>query len=291
MIGFEVCGELLITGPEGERVFFVTKEHGDAFNGERFWQLVAETLEQVLDVEFNGCLLGKSIDGFELSCSSLDERIKFCVLNTERSLGGEKRKQIDCFVVEVIDLVALKIKYADNDLLNHERNGEFRTSGANALDVFGFNAYVTGVNGPLLGGRHSGDPFAPRNAHIRDVVTRTEVGTNVETLIGLIDEQDGSVFEIEVVTNDGEDLSKHLIEIEGGEDGLTGVVQYGDSLHATSKAAQMPTWTARRNYLRLTKEGECPGGGRTISPVHTISGLGKSRSVSGSGPIEREFQN
>jgi hypothetical protein len=117
------------------------------------------------------------------------------------------------------------------------------------------------------------------------------MGTNVETLIGLIDEQDGSVFEIEIVTNDGEDLPKHLIEIEGGEDGLTGVVQYGDSLHATSKAAQMPTWTARRNYLRLTKEGECPGGGRTISPVHTISGLGKSRSVSGSGPIEREFQN
>src|ERR1051326_8058428 len=86
---------------------------------------------------------------------------------------------------------------------------------------------------------------------------------DLEFFAVFVQQQHGAVLQLEEVTDDGQDAVQHLVQIESGEDRLTGVVQNGDLLHGFEQANR---FSVLISGPRLPAEFESPcrrGGART----------------------------
>ncbi len=60
-----------------------------------------------------------------------------------------------------------------------------------------------------------------------------EMSANHQLLGGFIQQHDAAALQMEIITDDRQDLVEDLVEIEGGQHRLTGVVEDRNPLHAT----------------------------------------------------------
>jgi len=91
--------------------------------------------------------------------------------------------------------------------------------------------HIAGIDGaPRLGG-DSGDALAKWNEEISRDRAVAELSPDEQLLRGFLEQHDAAVLQMEIVTDDGEDLVEDLVEIERGQDRLAGVVEDGNSLH------------------------------------------------------------
>ena len=75
--------------------------------------------KQFFQVEHCGGLLGNGIDGFQLQSPSPFQRMQSRILQRHRSLGREKRQQVNSFLVEMVDVLALAIQHTYNLVPHH----------------------------------------------------------------------------------------------------------------------------------------------------------------------------
>src|SRR6266567_2087455 len=59
----------------------------------------------------------------------------------------------------------------------------------------------------------------------------TELGANKQTLGFLIEQHNGAILQMKIITNDCENLIEDLVQVEGGQHRLTRVVKNGNPLH------------------------------------------------------------
>ncbi len=67
------------------------------------------------------------------------------------------------------------------------------------------------------------------------------------------------MLEMEVVAHDAQDLAQHLVQVEGREYRLAGIVKEGDFLHAARLSSQ-------ENTARLPRVPFLPGQFSTLAP-------------------------
>ena len=75
--------------------------------------------KQLFKVKHCGRLLGNGVDSLQLQGPSPFQRVQACVLQRHRSLSREKRQQINGFLVEMVDILALAVQHAHNLIAHH----------------------------------------------------------------------------------------------------------------------------------------------------------------------------
>ena len=73
-------------------------------------------------------------------CRSSEYKRAFCKRN--RGLRGKQSQQLDGFMVEVIEAIALAVEHAHDFVAHHERNRQLRARGLRGADVARVLAHV-----------------------------------------------------------------------------------------------------------------------------------------------------
>ena len=87
------------------------------------------------------------------------------------------------------------------------------------------------------------------------------MSANRQLLRRFIEQHDAAILQMKVVADDGENLVKDLVEIEGRQYRLTGVVEDGNALHSEPKNDGVGkncsnitlTWAAKRFFVPVPK--------------------------------------
>src|SRR5579871_6207639 len=155
------------------------------------------------------------------------------ILQRNRGLRGEQSQQLDRFLIEVIDMVALTIEHSDHFVANHQRNSEFRTGGLRGTDVTWILAHVGSIDRLLFRYRGPGDSLVGSEADLVLAGIPTDLRANAKLLGLLVEQEDGDVRELKVIARNGQDPLQHLVQIKSREHGLAGVIQDRNFWHSS----------------------------------------------------------
>ncbi len=200
---------------------------------ERVLNQLTNPAQQILKVKHGGSLLGDGVDRLQLPGALLLERVEPRVLQSYRCLGGEKREQIDGLGVEMVHAVALAIEHAHDFIPNHQGDGELRMRGLGRAEIARILCDVGRINGLFLESGGSGYTLARSPPNLVLPFVPADLRANVQLLRLLVEQQYRDIPQVKVVPCDGQDALQHLVQIEGGEHGLAGIVQDRDVVHSS----------------------------------------------------------
>src|SRR5271157_102104 len=127
-------------------------------------------------------------------------------------------------MIEVVEAFALAIQHAYNFIPHHEGDRQLRARGLSGANITRVLADIGNIYRLLLESRGSHEALAESEESLVLAGIPAALRTDIQLLRLLVEQQDGYVLQMKIVARDRQDSLQHLVQIEGGEHSLAGVV-------------------------------------------------------------------
>ena len=124
----------------------------------------------------------------------------------------------------MIEVFALAIEHADHFISHHQRDCQLRAGGLRRGNIARIFAYVRSVKRPLLLGCRAGNAVADRHVDLVVTLVPADLAAYTELLCLFVQKKDGHVLQMKVIPRNHQDALQDLIQVEGREYRLAGVV-------------------------------------------------------------------
>src|SRR5882757_8605352 len=189
---------------------------------------LGDAFEEIVGVEDAGDLAGDVVEDAEGLGLAGDAGVEAGVFDGDGHARGDKFKEALVFEGEVADGFGLEVEYADDFVLDDERDREFGADVGVGVDVVVGFGDVFDEEGFALERRLADDAAAELDAHALDFAGVTDLEAHAEIFGAVVEEEDGEDFVVDDGADEVGDTVHEGVEIEGGVEGVGELVEEVD---------------------------------------------------------------